>query len=137
MLPFAGAKGAGLSMLMEVLCGVLTGAGFGGQVENPYTGLAGPQDVGHFFMAIRPDLFLDGADYEARMDALVERAKAQPLAEGFDEILMTGEPESRTQEIREQSGIPLTADVLESLERESGAVGIAMPELVPEPRTGA
>ena len=30
VLPFAGAKGAGLSMLMEVLCGVLTGAGFGG-----------------------------------------------------------------------------------------------------------
>jgi LDH2 family malate/lactate/ureidoglycolate dehydrogenase len=137
VLPFAGAKGAGLSMLMEVLCGVLTGAGFGGQVENPYTGLAGPQDVGHFFMAIRPDLFLDGADYEARMDALVERAKAQPLAEGIDEILMTGEPESRTQEIREQSGIPLTADVVHSLKREADALGLALPELAPEPPAGS
>jgi LDH2 family malate/lactate/ureidoglycolate dehydrogenase len=127
MLPFAGAKGAGLSMLMEVLCGVLTGAGFGGQVKNPYTGLIGPQDVGHFFMAIRPDLFLAREDYEARMDSLVERAKGQALAEGFDQILMTGEPELRTQETRELNGIPLTADVVDDLEREAQAVDLAMP----------
>jgi LDH2 family malate/lactate/ureidoglycolate dehydrogenase len=134
MLPFAGAKGAGLSMLMEVLCGVLTGAGFGGQVKNPYTGLTGPQDVGHFFMAIRPDLFLAREDYEARMDSLVERAKGQALAEGFDQILMTGEPELRTHETRELNGIPLTADVVDDLEREAQAVGLAMPELAPQPR---
>jgi L-2-hydroxycarboxylate dehydrogenase (NAD+) len=137
VLPFAGPKGAGLSMLMEVLCGVLTGAGFGGQVKNPYSGLTGAQDVGHFFMAIRPDLFVAREDYEARMDCLVERSKGQPLAEGFDEILMTGEPEFRTQETREHRGIPLTADVIESLERESGSVGIAMPELAPEAHTAS
>lgn len=137
VLPFAGAKGAGLSMLMEILCGVLTGAGFGGAVKNPYTGLSGPQDVGHFFVAIRPDLFLARDDYEARMDSLVEAAKSQPLAEGFDEILMTGEPEARTSEIRERSGIPLTADVVASLEQEALAVDLVPPAPIEGPGVGA
>ena len=52
-------------------------------------------DVVHFFVAIKPDLFMPRAECEARMDTLVERIKACPRAEGSDEILMPGEPESR------------------------------------------
>jgi LDH2 family malate/lactate/ureidoglycolate dehydrogenase len=47
---------------------------------------------------------------------------------------MTGEPELRTHETRELNGIPLTADVVDDLEREAQAVGLAMPELAPQPR---
>ena len=105
-LPFGGPKGAALSMLMDVLCGVLTGANYGGEVRSLYFDFEAPQNVGHFFLAIKPDLFMPRAEYEARMDNMVERVKAQPRAAGVDEILMPGEPESRKKREYLDGGIP-------------------------------
>lgn len=50
------------------------------------------------------------------MDELVAILKRQPCAEGFDEILMPGEPESREEERRKVEGVPLQEDVVASLE---------------------
>ncbi|WP_316980275.1 Ldh family oxidoreductase [Shumkonia mesophila] len=126
-LPFGGHKGAALSMLMEVLGGVLTGAALAGEVVNPYLDFSGPQNVGHFFMAIKPDLFMPRDEYEARMDTLVERVKACPRAHGFDEILMPGEPESRAKEERLKRGIPLTIDIVAALREEAEKSRVAEP----------
>lgn len=127
VLPVGGVKGAGLSMLMDVLAGVLTGAGFGGEVRNPFTGLEGPQQTGHFFLALKADLFMPRTAFEKRMETLRERVKAQPRAEGFDEILMPGEPESRNEGQRREQGIPLTPDVEASLRMEGERVGVPLP----------
>ena len=127
MLPFGGVKGAGLSMLMDVLSGVLTGAAFGGEVRNPFKGLDAPQNTGHFFIALKADLFMPLARFEERMKVLAERVRSQPPAEGFEEILMPGEPEHRTEQRRLEQGIPLTADVVESLRKEAERAGIAFP----------
>jgi LDH2 family malate/lactate/ureidoglycolate dehydrogenase len=129
LLPMGGVKGAGLAMLMEVLSGVLTGAAFGGEVRNPFTGLDGPQNTGHFFLALRGDLFMDREDFEDRMLTLRERVKNQPLAEGFHEILMPGEPEAHNEEERQAQGIPLTADVLSSLQKEGERTGVPFPDV--------
>ena len=127
MLPFGGVKGAGLSLLMEVLSGVLTGATFGGQVRNPFRELDAPQNTGHFFIALKADLFMPLERFEQRMQELAGRIRSQPLAEGFDEILMPGEPEERTEKRRLDEGIPLTADVVESLQKEAKQAGISFP----------
>ncbi len=127
VLPMGGVKGSGLSMLMEVLSGVLTGAAFGGEVRNPFTGLDGPQGTGHFFLALKADLFMNRDDFEHRMQTLRARAKALPRAEGCSEIFMPGEPEARTEEQRRVEGIPLTPDVLDSLQREGEEVGLPFP----------
>jgi LDH2 family malate/lactate/ureidoglycolate dehydrogenase len=129
VLPMGGVKGSGLSMLMEVLSGVLTGAAFGGDVRNPFTGLDGPQNTGHFFLALRTDLFMAPDAFENRMLTLRERVKSQPRAEGFEEILMPGEPEARNEEERRIEGIPLTPDVLASLQREGERVGVPFPDV--------
>lgn len=129
VLPMGGVKGAGLSMLMEVLSGVFTGAAFGGEVRNPFTGLAGPQGTGHFFLALKADLFMAREDFENRMQTLRARVKDQPRAEGFQEILMPGEPEARNDEKRRLEGIPLTPDVLASLQSEGQQVGIPFPDV--------
>jgi L-2-hydroxycarboxylate dehydrogenase (NAD+) len=127
LLPFGGMKGSGLSLLMEVLCGVLTGAAFGGEVKNPYGDFSGPQNVGHFFLAIKPDLFMPRAQYEARMAALAARTKACPRVPGCDEILLPGEPEARTAAERARLGIPITADVLQALEQEAALAQVPLP----------
>eukprot|EP00930_Biecheleria_cincta_P059703 TRINITY_DN45424_c0_g1_i1.p1 TRINITY_DN45424_c0_g1~~TRINITY_DN45424_c0_g1_i1.p1 ORF type:complete len:414 (-),score=65.80 TRINITY_DN45424_c0_g1_i1:95-1336(-) len=130
-LPFGGAKGAAISLLMDILSGLLTGAGFGGKVRSLYNDTDAPQDVGHFMMCIRPDLFLPSMDvFKARMDELVSILKSQPCAEGFDEVLVPGEPESRAEVDRLARGIPLQDDVVESLRTEAKLTGLDFPDPV-------
>eukprot|EP00931_Biecheleriopsis_adriatica_P121065 TRINITY_DN96145_c0_g1_i1.p1 TRINITY_DN96145_c0_g1~~TRINITY_DN96145_c0_g1_i1.p1 ORF type:complete len:397 (-),score=66.40 TRINITY_DN96145_c0_g1_i1:44-1192(-) len=127
-LPFGGAKGAAISLLMDILSGVLTGAGFGGKVRSLYNDTDGAQDVGHFILCIRPDVCLPSIDdFKGRMDELVRTLKSQPCAEGFDEVLVPGEPESRAEVKRLAEGVPLQADVVESLRAEAVQMGLDFP----------
>jgi LDH2 family malate/lactate/ureidoglycolate dehydrogenase len=121
-----GVKGSALSMLMELLSGVLTGATFGGDVRNPFTGLDDFQGTGHFFMALKADAFMPLEQFKERLGTLAARAKAQPPAEGVDQILMPGEPEALTESERSENGIPLTPDVVASLMAEADLADISI-----------
>lgn len=123
-LPFGGAKGAALAMLMDLLAGVLTGANYGGDVKSLYFDHSEPQNVGHLFIAIKPDLFVPQEEFENRMDTFVKRVKSLPRAQGFDEILMPGEPEEKVTTERLTSGIPLSIEVRDSLLKEAELQGI-------------
>lgn len=114
-LPFGGIKGSVLATLMDLMSGVLTGANFGGDVKSLYFDHSEPQNLGHLFFAIRPDLFMALEDFEGRMDTFYERIKALPRAEGCDEILLPGESEQRCQIERERNGIPITDNVVADL----------------------
>jgi len=125
VLPIGGYKGSGLSMLMDILGGVISGAAFAGGVADQYKAYDRPQDVGHFFLALRPDLFVPEADYRARMDTLVERVRDCPKAEGFDEILMPGEPEARLEAEHRRTGIPYAPSEVATLQAEAARAGVA------------
>ena len=125
-LPFGGVKGSVLGTMMDLMSGVLTGANYGGDVKSLYFDHSAPQNVGHMFFAIRPDLFMAMTDFEARMDEFNRRIKDLPRAAGVDEILMPGEPEARTEAARRAGGIPVTANVVVDLARVAAARGIAV-----------
>jgi LDH2 family malate/lactate/ureidoglycolate dehydrogenase len=124
VLPIGGYKGSGLSMLMDILGGVISGAAFAGEVADQYKVFDRPQDVGHFFLAMRADLFIPDSDYRARMDALVQRVRDCPKADGFDEILIPGEPEARHEAERRRTGIPYSAGEIAALQQEAVRAGI-------------
>src|SRR5919106_3310029 len=88
VLPIGEHKGSGISMFMDIFGGVISGANFGGDVGDQYKTFDRSQDVGHFFLAMKPNLFVTDDDYRARMDTLIERMKSAPLAEGFTEVLV-------------------------------------------------
>ena len=69
-----------MSMLMDIMGGVISGAAFGGDVRNQFLDYDQPQNVGHFFMAMKPDLFVSKDEYLKRMDTLVQRVHALPTA---------------------------------------------------------
>jgi LDH2 family malate/lactate/ureidoglycolate dehydrogenase len=125
VLPIGGPKGSGLSMLMDIFGGVLSGAAYAGDVADQYKVFDRPQNVGHFFLAMKPDLFVSKKEYCSRMDTLVERVRGSPKAEGFDEILLPGELEAREEEKRTRSGIPYGAAEIEALQAEARRVGVA------------
>ncbi|WDZ76225.1 Ldh family oxidoreductase [Ensifer adhaerens] len=124
VLPLGGPKGSGLSLLMEAMAGVASGAAFGGEVGNPYLDLDRPQSTGHLFMAFKPDLFVGGDAYRERMNELVKRAKGSELADGFKEVLMPGEIEARMAAERAVAGIVVPPEDIAMLNAEAAAVGI-------------
>ena len=104
-VPLGGYKGYALALLVEVLSGVLSGSGVGHGIGRIYEGE--PQDVGHFHLAIDVER-LAGREHAGQLLArLLGDLKAVPPAPGFDEVLLPGEPEQRTQAERERDGIPL------------------------------
>ena len=128
LLPIGGPKGAGLSMMLDILCGVLTGAHYGGEVGDQYKRYDRPQGVGHFILVMRPDLFLSAEEVAARMGDLVTRVKANPQAAGVDEIFRPGEIEARREAERLAHGIPYARADLAPLVDLARAAGITPPK---------
>lgn len=124
MQPIGGPKGSGLSMLMDVLCGVITGAACAGEVGNQFKDYDRPQNVGHFLMAMKPDLFVSRDEYLRRMDKLAQRVHGCALAEGFDEVLMPGERERRFEAKYRRIGVPYNAKELAELQKEAARAGL-------------
>lgn len=127
VLPLGGPKGSGLSLMMEVLAGVASGAAFGGEVRNQYFDFEAPQNVGHCIVALQPDLFLGADSYASRMDELAHRAKACPPARENQDILLPGEPEARLQQARLRDGLPLSSEDRAGLAEEALRAGLAPP----------
>lgn len=102
LLPFGGYKGYGLGLVVDVLAGVLTGAG------SSHDMTSGWLTNGVFIMALKIDSFVPLEEFKNRVDSLIESIKNSPKAEGFEEILIPGEREMSERERRLKSGIPIS-----------------------------
>jgi LDH2 family malate/lactate/ureidoglycolate dehydrogenase len=110
-------KGYGLAILVEILCGVLTGT---------ITALNANQDPrGHFFAAVRVDAFRPAAEFKRDMDRLIIELKSTPPAEGQERVYVAGEIEFETAQERAEHGIPLHGSVLKGLRQVAEQVGVA------------
>jgi len=124
ILPMAGHKGYAITFLMDVLSGALTGSGVGTEVHGPYEPEARSR-AGHLFLAIDPSALGDPADYEARVQRLIDEVKDVPLAQGFDEVFYPGEVEDRAEASNVAAGgVTLAADSLADLRRLGADTGV-------------
>ncbi|KAJ6446723.1 malate/L-lactate dehydrogenase [Purpureocillium lavendulum] len=123
MLPMGGPKGSALSIMMDVFSGVLSGSAFAGHVTNPYDP-SRPADVGHFLVAIKPDLFMDLDEFRERMQYLYDRVVGSDKAAGVERIYFPGEIEQLTQREREKTGIPLVQAEIDALNEEADRVSV-------------
>jgi LDH2 family malate/lactate/ureidoglycolate dehydrogenase len=122
LLPLGGSresgshKGYGLGILVEILCGVLTGT---------VTALNSSQEPrGHFFGAIDPAAFRPAAEFKKDMDRLIRELRSTPPVEGESRVYVAGEIEFETAEQRAERGIPLHSSVLKGLREVSEQVGV-------------
>jgi amino acid adenylation domain-containing protein len=107
-VPIGGHKGYGLALVLEVLSGVLSGAGFGaGHRPDVLRASGGAPDFGHLFMALDPRRFLGMPEFTDRVDALIEQTKSGERAHGVDEIFIPGERELRARERGLSDGVRL------------------------------
>ncbi|MGN8646212.1 Ldh family oxidoreductase [Gracilibacillus sp. HCP3S3_G5_1] len=126
VLPLGGPKGYGISMFIDILSGVLTGAGFGKYVNNMYENWEKPQNVGHFFITIDVNKFIDIDEFKYRMDLYINDIKAEPKAEDVDEIFIPGEIENRVSEQRKKNGIILPLKVEKELKEIGLKYGVSL-----------
>jgi LDH2 family malate/lactate/ureidoglycolate dehydrogenase len=124
-VPIAEHKGYGLALVMEVLAGVLTGAGFCSDHGRETVRDEGKKpNLGHFFLAINPSLFMGVDEFTARVDRMVDEIKSSQLAPGTKEIVVAGEFEMRAREANLRAGsvplLPSTLKALQDYKREAG-----------------
>lgn len=127
ILPVGGYKGYGMAVAVEFLCGVLTGAGFGRVARSMTFDFEGPQQLGHFFVALDISRFMPLPQFNARAEAYVAELKAAPKAAGTERILMPGEPEEEVAAARSRDGIPLAPEIARELETLAQEVGVPVP----------
>jgi len=132
MLPMGGPKGSALAVMMDVFSGVLSGSAFAGHVTNPYDP-SKPADVGHFLVAIKPDLFMSIDEFKERMDYLYSRVVQSDRMDGVDRIYFPGEIEQLNKEQRLHHGIPLVQAEVDALDREAQRVGCVHIKAAPAP----
>ncbi|ARM89774.1 malate/L-lactate dehydrogenase family protein [Rhizobium sp. CIAT894] len=123
VLPMAGPKGSGLSLMIEVLVSVLGGnplisAALSQKKDNGFNGLA---------IAINPFAF--GLPHAVVEDiaALARAVKGLPPAAGVKEVLLPGERGFLTAARRSADGIPITAGTAKRLAEEGVKRGVAVP----------
>jgi ureidoglycolate dehydrogenase (NAD+) len=126
--PLGGYKGYGLALMVEVLCGVLAGAGVREGVGDLYGGETAPQDTGHFHLAIDPERTVGRDRFAAVLEGLLGELRAIPPGPGFDEVLVPGDPEERARAERERSGVPVEPALWGTLRALSQELGVAAPE---------
>ncbi|EMD85931.1 hypothetical protein COCC4DRAFT_43013 [Bipolaris maydis ATCC 48331] len=123
MLPMGGPKGSGLAIMMDIFSGVLSGSAFAGNVTGPYDP-SKPSDVGHFLVAIKPDLFMSLQEFRDRMQYLYDKVVGADKAAGVERIYFPGELEQLQQKEREATGIPLVQAEIDALNGEASRVGV-------------
>lgn len=124
ILPIGGYKGFGITMVLEILAGVLTGGALGQDICELYGTPESPQALGHFALVIDPDAFMPRAVFEERMAIYVEMIKVSERAPGITEIIVAGEPEARRHAEALRSGVPIERSVLDKLEALAVELGV-------------
>ncbi len=131
LLPVGGHKGFGLSLVVDILSGLISGGLFQRQLRGMYTEPELPSGTGHFLMAIDPGLFLGEEAFLDRMDSFYQAIKTSPVSESGSVMYMPGEIEHETLLRRTRTGIPLPATLLKRLNEmasDLGVDGLSLPD---------
>jgi LDH2 family malate/lactate/ureidoglycolate dehydrogenase len=123
LLPSGGAKGFGLSFLIDLLCGLLSQGATGPQVRPLYGDFGVPYDCSHLFIAIDVAHFCELEWFRRQAAAAAERIRVGQRAPGVEQLFTPGEPEWRR---RERSGgyVQLEPSVVEMLTGYAKQLGV-------------
>ncbi|TAK25360.1 MAG: Ldh family oxidoreductase [Chloroflexota bacterium] len=115
-------KGYGLAMVVDILCGVLSGAGHSAALDPE------PWECGHFLGAIRVDAFRPLGGFVDGMAAMFRTFRTAKRADGIAPFKIHGEIEAATRADREARGVPLHPAVVAELKTLVPEFSIPFPE---------
>ncbi|HEU4341085.1 MAG TPA: Ldh family oxidoreductase [Candidatus Binatia bacterium] len=124
-----GHKGYALASMVDILCGILSGANWGPfappfalrqEIPNRSVG----KGIGHFFGAMQIDGFIDKEEFKKQIDEWIRAFRNTKPAPGTNGPVIPGDPEREAEAIRSKQGIPLIKPVVDDLLDISKKTGI-------------
>lgn len=124
-----GHKGYCLATMVDMLSAVLSGANWGPYPPPFPANLPAPpryvgKGVGHFFMALRIDGFIDPDEFRRQVDDWVRTIRGTRPAVGTSGPAIPGDPNRLAEEKRRVDGVPVILPVVSELRRLSGSLGV-------------
>ena len=116
-------KGYGLSMMVHILGGALSGASFSPirvKTQQPQD----PDNLGHFFMAIDPKAFRDDGEFEDDLDAAIDVLHQAAPSNPAEPVLVAGDPEAQKREQRLREGIPIPLALADQIREVCGRCNV-------------
>ena len=113
-------KGYMLGSIVDIFSGILSGANFGPWVPPFPAYVPMPEHmpgkgIGHFLGAMRIDAFRPSNDFKNNMDTWIRAFREAKTIEGFEKVIIPGEPETEMEEARLKNGITLPEPVADDL----------------------
>lgn len=124
ILPFGGPqmyKGFGLGLLLDVLCGGLSG----GYSSNPALAMTGRGNA-VVFVVFNPALFAGTEHFVQQADGLTEYVRSCPRTEGFSTITLPGDPELATRSKRQLEGITIPDGTWHLISKTAAELGVPL-----------
>jgi uncharacterized oxidoreductase len=122
LLPLGGReghKGYGLSLVVDLLGGILSGAGAGLMTREVGNGL--------FIQATDPEAFGPREEILERIEEFLRYVRSARPAPGVAEILLPGEPEARIEAERRRDGIPIPGPIWAEATAVARELGVEAP----------
>jgi len=114
-LPIAEFRGSGLAWMVDILSGVFTGGNHAGRVKDPFDNFSGPQNIGHLFIVMKPNLFV--GNYNQRVKKNIKTIKKLPKVKGVKEILYPGQSKFKRYQKNLKKEINIPRNILEDLKK--------------------
>ena len=105
----AGAKGAALALMIELLCGALTGSNFGYQGTSFFEPTGAPPSIGHMMLLFDPAAFGGADSFGDRAEELFGAVLAQ------DGARLPGDRRLKLREAAERDGVNIPDSLLDDI----------------------
>ena len=115
----AGHKGYALGVMIEMLAGGLSGAGYVSEAALTHGN-------GVLFQVMHIAAFEDIEDFTRRTRELITHVKSSRPRDGVDEVLFPGEPEYRSTQQRQREGIDLPDSLLKAIRELAAEIGVEL-----------
>ncbi len=122
-------KGYALGSIVDIFSAVLSGGSYGPWAPPFPAYVPMPENMpgkglGHFFGAMRIDAFRKAEEFKAHMDNWINRFRNATPIDPDQKVLIPGDPERETEQIRLKNGIPIVGSVVEELRNLSEKLNI-------------
>ena len=125
--PIGEYKGFGLAMMVDVLCGLLTGMPFGRDISRMYADpIETKRSLGHFFLAISVERFMPLAQFKGRMQQLMDQVRQEPPRYESIPVQVPGDPEKHAGKQRLRTGLELSDGELDELSDSGREYGLSI-----------
>lgn len=125
LMPVGGYKGYGLSMVVEILCSLLTGMAYGPHIPKMFEApMCARRNLGQFISAMRIDCFQKPGVFKRRMAKMIAELRSEPALNKEIPVMVAGDPEKKFAKKRSIEGVPIPVSIYESLKKVGSGYGV-------------